>query len=76
MCKVSLSSIFPAICRGAQRLLGVILAILAGGLCGVQGVPATLWAPRLDRLDGDADAFGHRGCLANPGDMQISILYL
>lgn len=28
---------------GAQRLLGVILAILAGGLCGVQGVPATLW---------------------------------
>lgn len=28
---------------GAQRLLGVILAILAGGLCGVQGVPVTLW---------------------------------
>jgi len=31
---------------GAQKVLGVILAILAGGLCGVQGVPATLWEAR------------------------------
>ena len=31
------------VCQGAQKVLGVILAILAGGLCGVQGVPATLW---------------------------------
>ena len=24
-------------------MVGVLLAIVAGGLCGVQGVPATLW---------------------------------
>eukprot|EP00913_Durusdinium_trenchii_P030798 g28844.t1 len=28
---------------GAQKVLGVVLAILAGVLCGVNGVPATLW---------------------------------
>ena len=28
---------------GARKVVGVLLAIVAGGLCGVQGVPATLW---------------------------------
>ncbi|CAJ1405172.1 unnamed protein product [Effrenium voratum] len=29
--------------RGAQRIIGVILAIFAGALCGVNGVPATIY---------------------------------
>lgn len=38
---------------GAQKVLGVVLAILAGVLCGVNGVPATLW----EAQHPEADAF-------------------
>jgi len=37
--KSSLDTLGP----GARKVVGVLLAVVAGGLCGVQGVPATLW---------------------------------